>query len=94
MRFFFRILASLQDSWSLTKLGDSLPFGEGLDEAYCEENQGGSQDDFLSTGSRCLKIPRSDLTKMIARPFSVDERSTSSDSWSLGGLASSMGDVV
>jgi hypothetical protein len=42
------------DSWDLTKLGNSLPCEEGFDEAYCEENQGGPQDDSLSTRSRAL----------------------------------------
>jgi hypothetical protein len=38
---------------------------ERLDEDHCEENQGCSQDDVLLARSRCLKIPRSDMNKML-----------------------------
>jgi len=67
----------IQDSWDLTKLGNSLPCREGLDEAYCEENQGGPQDDSLSTRSRCLKFPRSDIAKIDGPLCSADEEFTS-----------------
>lgn len=59
---------------------------EGAVEAYYEENQGGSQDDLLSTRSQCLKIPRSDISKLNDQAGTTKGRATYSDAWFPGGL--------